>query len=45
MEIYVFMICYGSADRGEIKPYSNLIFDVELIGIENKNNSQNNIIT
>ena len=25
----------GSVDRGEIKPYSNLIFDVELIGIEN----------
>ena len=28
-------LAYGSADRGEIKPYSNLIFDVELIGIEN----------
>lgn len=28
-------LAYGSADRGEIKPYSNLIFDVELISIEN----------
>ena len=28
-------LAYGTADRGEIKPYSNLIFDVELIGIEN----------
>ena len=28
-------LAYGGADRGEIKPYSNLIFDVELIGIEN----------
>ena len=28
-------LAYGSVDRGEIKPYSNLIFDVELIGIEN----------
>src|SRR5690554_1664390 len=27
-------LAYGSADRGEIKPFSNLIFDVELIGIE-----------
>ena len=28
-------LAYGTADRGEIKPYSNLIFDVELIGIQN----------
>ncbi len=28
-------LAYGTADRGEIKPYSNLIFDVELIVIEN----------
>ena len=28
-------LAYGTADRGEIKPYSNLIFDVELISIEN----------
>ena len=27
-------LAYGSADRGTIKPYSNLIFDVELLGIE-----------
>lgn len=27
-------LAYGSADRGEIKPFSNLIFDVELLGIE-----------
>ncbi|HLW09873.1 MAG TPA: FKBP-type peptidyl-prolyl cis-trans isomerase [Fermentimonas sp.] len=27
-------LAYGSADRGEIKPFSNLIFDVELIDIE-----------
>lgn len=28
-------LAYGAADRGEIKPFSNLIFDVELLGIEN----------
>ncbi|MDD4697672.1 MAG: FKBP-type peptidyl-prolyl cis-trans isomerase [Fermentimonas sp.] len=27
-------LAYGTADRGEIKPFSNLIFDVELLGIE-----------
>ncbi len=27
-------LAYGSDDRGEIKPFSNLIFDVELLGIE-----------
>jgi FKBP-type peptidyl-prolyl cis-trans isomerase FklB len=27
-------LAYGSVDRGTIKPYSNLIFDVELLGIE-----------
>lgn len=27
-------LAYGSADRGEIRPFSNLIFDVELLGIE-----------
>ncbi len=27
-------LAYGSQDRGEIKPFSNLIFDVELLGIE-----------
>ena len=27
-------LAYGSADRGTIKPFSNLIFDVELLGIE-----------
>ena len=27
-------LAYGSADRGAIKPFSNLIFDVELISIE-----------
>ncbi|WP_294083962.1 FKBP-type peptidyl-prolyl cis-trans isomerase [Proteiniphilum sp. UBA5384] len=27
-------LAYGSADRGTIKPFSNLIFDVELISIE-----------
>jgi len=29
-------LAYGSADRGTIKPFSNLIFEVELLGIENK---------
>lgn len=34
-KLYVpYDLAYGSADRGEIKPFSNLIFDVELIGIE-----------
>lgn len=33
--LYVpYNLAYGSADRGTIKPYSNLIFDVELLGIE-----------
>ncbi len=27
-------LAYGAQDRGEIKPFSNLIFDVELLGIE-----------
>ena len=27
-------LAYGAADRGTIKPFSNLIFDVELLGIE-----------
>ena len=27
-------LAYGSADRGTIKPFSNLIFEVELLGIE-----------
>ena len=27
-------LAYGSQDRGEIKPFSTLIFDVELLGIE-----------
>lgn len=29
-------LAYGAADRGTIKPFSNLIFDVELLGIETK---------
>ncbi len=29
-------LAYGGQDRGTIKPYSNLIFDVELISIEGK---------
>lgn len=29
-------LAYGAADRGTIKPFSNLIFDVELLGIEGK---------
>lgn len=28
-------LAYGAQDRGTIKPFSNLIFDVELLGIEN----------
>jgi FKBP-type peptidyl-prolyl cis-trans isomerase FklB len=27
-------LAYGSSDRGSIKPFSNLIFEVELLGIE-----------
>ena len=27
-------LAYGSRDQGQIKPYSTLIFDVELLGIE-----------
>ncbi len=34
--LYVpYNLAYGSQDRGTIKPFSNLIFDVELLGIEN----------
>ncbi len=33
--LYVpYNLAYGSADRGAIKPFSNLIFDVELLAIE-----------
>ena len=33
--LYVpYNLAYGAQDRGEIKPFSNLIFDVELLGIE-----------
>ncbi len=27
-------LAYGNADRGAIKPYSNLIFDIELISVK-----------
>lgn len=34
--LYVpYNLAYGAQDRGTIKPFSNLIFDVELLGIEN----------
>ncbi len=34
-KLYVpYNMAYGSQDRGTIKPFSNLIFDVELLGIE-----------
>jgi FKBP-type peptidyl-prolyl cis-trans isomerase FklB len=33
--LYVpYNLAYGATDRGAIKPFSNLIFDVELLGIE-----------
>lgn len=33
--LYVpYNLAYGAQDRGAIKPFSNLIFDVELLGIE-----------
>ncbi|WP_294082317.1 FKBP-type peptidyl-prolyl cis-trans isomerase [Proteiniphilum sp. UBA5384] len=33
--LYVpYNLAYGAQDRGTIKPFSNLIFDVELLGIE-----------
>ncbi|HQA58919.1 MAG TPA: FKBP-type peptidyl-prolyl cis-trans isomerase, partial [Acetivibrio sp.] len=33
--IYVpYDLAYGSQDRGTIKPFSTLIFEVELLGIE-----------
>jgi len=35
--LYVpYNLAYGATDRGTIKPFSNLIFDVELLGIEKK---------
>ena len=35
--IYVpYDLAYGSQDRGAIKPFSTLIFEVELLGIEKK---------
>lgn len=34
-KLYVpYDLAYGAADRGTIKPFSNLIFEVELLGIE-----------
>ncbi|MEN6323169.1 MAG: FKBP-type peptidyl-prolyl cis-trans isomerase [Proteiniphilum sp.] len=34
-KLYVpYNLAYGSADRGTIKPFSNLIFEIELLGIE-----------
>lgn len=34
-ELYIpFNLAYGNQDKGNIKPYSALIFDVELVGIE-----------
>ena len=36
-KLYVpYQLAYGSQDRGTIKPFSNLIFEVELLGIEKK---------
>lgn len=36
-KLYVpYNLAYGSQDRGTIKPFSTLIFDVELLGIEKK---------
>ncbi|WP_029905489.1 FKBP-type peptidyl-prolyl cis-trans isomerase [Prevotella sp. 10(H)] len=36
-QVYVpYDLAYGAQDRGTIKPFSTLIFDVELLGIENK---------
>lgn len=35
-KLYVpYNLAYGAQDRGTIKPFSTLIFDVELLGIEN----------
>ena len=34
-ELYIpYELAYGDADQGKIKPYSMLIFKVELVGIE-----------
>jgi FKBP-type peptidyl-prolyl cis-trans isomerase FklB len=30
-----YSLAYGERDMGEIKPYSALVFDVELVGIDN----------
>ena len=36
-QIYIpYKLAYGNRNQGEIKPYSALIFDVELVGIANK---------
>jgi FKBP-type peptidyl-prolyl cis-trans isomerase FklB len=36
-KLYIpYNLAYGAQDRGTIKPYSNLIFDVELLEIEKK---------
>jgi FKBP-type peptidyl-prolyl cis-trans isomerase FklB len=33
-QVYIpFELAYGSRDAGQIKPYSALIFDIELVGI------------
>ena len=34
-QLYIpFELAYGERNAGQIKPYSALIFDVELVGIE-----------
>lgn len=36
-QLYIpYKLAYGNRNQGEIKPYSALIFDVELVGIANK---------
>ena len=36
-QLYIpYKLAYGNRSHGEIKPYSALIFDVELVGIANK---------
>ena len=45
-QLYIpYNLAYGNREQGEIKPYSALIFDVELVGIDKPQIEQTNTVT